>query len=69
MDKAGNLHIAFGKVSFEPKAIEENAKSIIGAVLHAKPASSKGHFIQSCTLSSTMSPGLRIDVHEFSPTS
>jgi len=69
MDKAGNLHIAFGKVSFEPKAIEENAKSIIGAVLHAKPPSSKGHFIQSCTLSSTMSPGLRIDVHEFSPTS
>ena len=67
MDKAGNLHIAFGKVSFETKAIEENAKSIIGAVLHAKPASSKGHFIQSCTLSSTMSPGLRIDVHEFSP--
>jgi len=69
MDKAGNLHVAFGKLSFEPKAIEENAKSIIGAVLHAKPASSKGHFIQSCTLSSTMSPGLRIDVHEFSPTS
>src|SRR5213594_4242880 len=57
MDKAGNLHVAFGKVSFEPKAIEENAKAIIGAVLHAKPASSKGHFVQSCTLSSTMSPG------------
>jgi large subunit ribosomal protein L1 len=67
MDKAGNLHVAFGKVSFEPKAIEENAKAIIGAVLHAKPPASKGHFIQSCTLASTMSPGLRIDVHEFSP--
>ena len=39
------------------------------AVLHAKPATSKGHFIQSCTLSSTMSPGLRIDTHEFSPAS
>src|SRR5246127_3688814 len=37
MDKAGNLHVAFGKLSFEPKAIEDNAKSIIGAVLHAKP--------------------------------
>ena len=67
MDKAGNLHVAFGKVSFEPKAIEDNAKAIIGAVLHAKPATSKGHFIQSCTLSSTMSPGLKIDTHEFSP--
>src|SRR5216117_1968690 len=59
MDKAGNLHVAFGKLSFEPKAIEENAKSIIGAVMHAKPATSKGHFIETCTLASTMSPGLR----------
>src|SRR3989475_11398736 len=69
MDKAGNLHVAFGKVSFEPKAIEDNAKAIIGAVLHAKPATSKGHFIQRCTLSSTMSPGLKIDTHDFSPSS
>jgi large subunit ribosomal protein L1 len=67
MDKAGNLHVAFGKVSFEPKAIEENAKAIIGAVLHAKPATAKGTFVQSCTLSSTMSPGLKIDTHEFAP--
>jgi large subunit ribosomal protein L1 len=67
MDKAGNLHVAFGKISFEPKAIEENARAIIGAVLHAKPATAKGTFIQSCTLSSTMSPGLRIDTHEFAP--
>jgi large subunit ribosomal protein L1 len=67
MDKAGNLHVAFGKLSFEPKAIEENAKSIIGAVMHAKPSTSKGHFIETCTLASTMSPGLRIDIHEFSP--
>jgi large subunit ribosomal protein L1 len=67
MDKAGNLHIAFGKLSFEPKAIEENAKSIIGAVLHAKPATAKGQFVESCTLASTMSPGLHLDIHEFSP--
>ena len=67
MDKAGNLHVAFGKLSFEPKAIEENAKSIIGAVLHAKPPTAKGHFVETCTLASTMSPGLRLDIHEFSP--
>ena len=67
MDKAGNLHIAFGKLSFETKAIEENAKSVIGAVLHAKPPASKGQFIESATLASTMSPGLRLDIHEFSP--
>jgi large subunit ribosomal protein L1 len=65
MDKAGNLHVAFGKLSFEPKAIEENARAIIGAVLHAKPAASKGQFVQSCTLASTMSPGLPIDMKEF----
>lgn len=65
MDKAANLHVSFGKLSFESKAIEENAKAVINAVVHAKPATSKGHFIESCTLSSTMSPGIRIDHHEF----
>ncbi len=66
MDKAGNLHVAFGKLSFEPKAIEENGRAIINAVMHARPAAAKGTFLQSCTLSSTMSPGLRIDLKEFS---
>jgi large subunit ribosomal protein L1 len=65
MDKAGNLHVGFGKVSFEPKAIEENARAIISAVLHARPSTAKGQFVQSCTLSSTMSPGLGIDIKEF----
>ncbi len=65
MDKAANLHVVCGKLSFEPKAIEENARAIIQGVVHAKPATAKGKFIHSCTLSSTMSPGLRIDLHEF----
>jgi large subunit ribosomal protein L1 len=65
MDKAANLHVVFGKLSFEPKAIEENAKAVINAVVHAKPATAKGHFIESCTMSSTMSPGLAVDFHEF----
>ncbi|MBM3859423.1 MAG: 50S ribosomal protein L1 [Verrucomicrobia bacterium] len=65
MDKAGNLHVAFGKISFEPKAIEENARAIISAVFHARPATAKGTFVESCTMSSTMSPGLRIDIKEF----
>ncbi len=65
IDKAANLHVAFGKLSFEPKAIEENARTVIQAVLHAKPATAKGRFIESCTLSSTMSPGLKIDWREF----
>jgi large subunit ribosomal protein L1 len=68
MDKAGNVHVAFGKLSFEAKQIEENAHAIISAIAHAKPAASKGKFIVSCTLSSTMSPGFRINVAEFAPT-
>ena len=66
MDKAGNLHVSFGKLSFEGKAIEENAKAVINAVVHAKPPTAKGQFIETCTLSGTMSPGIRIDHHEFS---
>ena len=66
MDKAANLHVSFGKLSFGGPAIEENAKAVINAVVHAKPATAKGQFIESCTLSSTMSPGIRIDHHEFS---
>src|ERR1019366_4934998 len=46
MDKAANLHVSFGKLSFEGKAIEENARAVISAVAHAKPATSKGHFIE-----------------------
>jgi len=65
MDKAANVQVAFGKLSFEPKAIAENARAVISAVAHAKPATAKGQFISSCTLSSTMGPGLRIDTGEF----
>jgi large subunit ribosomal protein L1 len=64
MDKTANLHVSFGKVSFAPEAIVQNAQAVINAVAHARPPTAKGQFIQSCTLSSTMSPGLRIDLGE-----
>jgi large subunit ribosomal protein L1 len=64
MDKTANLHVAFGKLSFTDQAIVENAQAVINAVSHARPATAKGQFIQSCTLSSTMSPGLTIDLRE-----
>jgi large subunit ribosomal protein L1 len=69
MDKAANLHVAFGKLSFEAKAIEENARAVLSAVAHAKPATAKGQFVASCTLSSTMSPGLKLDLGEYSTAS
>ena len=65
MDKAGNVHVAVGKASFTPEQIEENARAVIEAVAKARPASVKGNFIQSCTLSATMSPPVRVDVREF----
>ena len=65
LDKAGNIHVPGGKASFSPLQIEENARSVIEAVAKARPASAKGSYLQSCTLSATMSPPVRIDVREF----
>ena len=62
--KAGNLHVPVGKVSFASNQIVENARAVIDAVSRARPASVKGTFIQSCTLSATMSPPVRLDVRE-----
>jgi large subunit ribosomal protein L1 len=65
LDKAGNVHVPIGKASFTPVQIAENARVVIEAVAKARPASVKGTFLQSCTLSATMSPPVRIDVREF----
>ncbi len=65
LDKAGNVHVPVGKASFAPAQIAENARAVIEAVAKARPASVKGSYLQSCTLSATMSPPVRIDVREF----
>jgi large subunit ribosomal protein L1 len=65
VDKAGNVHVAVGKVNFKPEQIFENARAVIEAVAKARPASAKGMFIQSCTISGTMSPAVRVDAREF----
>jgi large subunit ribosomal protein L1 len=64
-DKAGNVHVIVGKASFKPEQIEENARAVIEAVAKAKPSSVKGQYLQSCTLSATMSPAVRVDLREF----
>lgn len=66
VDKAGNIHVPVGKVSFPVNQIEENARAVIEAVAKAKPQSAKGTYIHSCTLSATMSPPVRVDIKEFS---
>jgi large subunit ribosomal protein L1 len=61
VDKTGIIHASIGKVSFEPQKIVENAKEFISMVNKLKPAAAKGTYIRSVFLSSTMSPGVKID--------
>ena len=65
INKAGNVHVPVGKVNFAAKQLAENARAVIEAVVKARPASVKGVFVRSATLSSTMSPGVRLDIREF----
>ena len=65
LDKAGNIHVPVGKASFNAQQLEENARAVIEAVAKARPHTAKGDYIQSCTLSATMSPPVRIDIKEF----
>ena len=60
-DKVGNIHVPIGKASFEPKALLENFRAVMDEVQRAKPASAKGKYIRSVTVSSTMGPGVRVD--------
>jgi large subunit ribosomal protein L1 len=62
VDKSGNVHVFIGKLSFGPKKLEENLVAVLDAIQRAKPASSKGTYLQNVSVSSTMSPGLKIDV-------
>src|SRR5687767_13072653 len=64
VDKTGNVHVAVGKASFNPAQIEENARAVIDAVIKAKPSAARGHYINSCTISTSMSPGVPLDVKE-----
>lgn len=65
VDKAANLHAPIGKLSFPEASIVDNATALFAAVIKAKPASAKGIYIRNCVLSSTMNPGLKIDIKTF----
>jgi large subunit ribosomal protein L1 len=60
-DKAGIIHCAIGKVSFEPAALKQNLEALIADLKKAKPSTSKGIYVKKITVSSTMGPGLVID--------
>jgi len=60
VEKAGIIHAGVGKVSFDEKALLENARALIGAVIKARPTATKGTYIKAVSVSSTMGPGLRV---------
>jgi large subunit ribosomal protein L1 len=61
-DKDGNLHVVVGKISFAPEKLKENIEACVRTVRSVRPSSVKGHFIESITVSATMSPGVRVNV-------
>lgn len=62
VEKAGIVHVPVGKISFEKEKLVENTMAILKSVSRAKPAASKGRYIKKITMSSTMGPGIKIDV-------
>ncbi len=65
VDKTGNINNAVGKVSFQPINLAENIRTLLQAINRAKPSSAKGVFLRSMYLSTTMGPGLKIDLSQF----
>jgi large subunit ribosomal protein L1 len=61
IDKAGIIHVSIGKASFSPDKIRDNAAEMINTIAKLKPASAKGTYFKSIAISTTMSPGIRID--------
>lgn len=63
IDKLSNLHNIFGKISFSEEQLKANLMAVIKAVLDCKPASSKGTYVKSINITSTMGPGINLDVN------
>lgn len=65
MDRHGNVMVPFGKLSFTAEQLAENCRAVIEAVAAAKPAVAKGIFLKKCVVTSTMGPGLQINVKDY----
>jgi large subunit ribosomal protein L1 len=64
-DKTGNVHALVGKASFEPAQLAENVRAFMHELIRSKPSTAKGQFIRNVVVSSTMGPGVRVDLKEF----
>ena len=61
LDKTNIIHCPIGKASFGPEKLSDNFMALMGAIIKAKPAASKGQYIKSCVIASTMGPGIKIN--------
>ena len=66
-DRYGNVHVQLGKVSFPIEAIEANFRAVIDEIQRAKPAAAKGKYLKKISVSSTMGPGVKVDVNRLRP--
>ena len=66
LDKTNIIHCPIGKVSFGPEKLQENFDALMGAIIKAKPAATKGQYVKSCVLATTMGPGIKLNVAKFS---
>lgn len=65
VDKASNVHVVCGKVSFAEAELTQNIEAVIDTLLRSKPQTSKGRYIKNCVLSSTFSPGIKVDLSSY----
>ena len=65
LDKTNIIHCPIGKVSFGPEKLSENFSALMSAIIKAKPAAAKGQYIKSCTVASTMGPGVKLNPGKF----
>ena len=66
-DRYGNVHVQLGKVSFTPEQLEANFRAVLDELQRAKPASAKGRYLKKISLSSTMGPGVKVDINRLRP--
>ena len=65
LDKTNIIHCPIGKVSFGPEKLQENFDALMGAIIKAKPAATKGQYVKSCVIATTMGPGIKLNVAKF----